>query len=131
MDLRRQLLHLDLPDRIALDTAKGRLFINFEKMRVRSLEDVADIRAQVEKVCGPLDGKVDVVVNYDGFRLEDDVASAYAEMVADLENRFYNRVTRYSGSAFMRLKLGKTIEGSGAHIFETSEAAQAFLDRQT
>jgi propionate CoA-transferase len=57
-----------------------------------------------------LTDKVDVVVNYDGFQLDDDIAKDYAEMVADLESRFYNTVTRYSGSAFMRLKLGETLQ---------------------
>ncbi|NKX43734.1 acyl CoA:acetate/3-ketoacid CoA transferase [Roseicyclus persicicus] len=129
MDLKRELLHLDLPDRIALDADRRRLFINFEKMRVRGREDVDLIRRQVEAVCAPLPDKVDVVVNYDGFRLDDEVARDYAAMVADLEARFYRTVTRYSGSAFMRLKLGETLAGAAPHIFETREAAQAFLDR--
>jgi propionate CoA-transferase len=130
MDLRKELLHLDLPDRIALDPKKGRLFINFEKMRVRSPEDLAQIRDQVEAVCAPLDRRVDVIVNYDGFRLDDDVARDYAAMVADLEDRFYGTVTRYSGSAFMRLKLGETLGADPHHIFETREAAQASLERK-
>lgn len=129
MDLKRELLHLDLPERIALDAAKGRLFINFEKLRVRSLEEVEQIRRQVETVCGPLDEKVDVIVNYDGFQLEDEVAKDYANMVARLEARFYRTVTRYSGSAFIRMKLGETLGAAAPHLFESREAAQAFLDR--
>lgn len=129
MDLKRELLHLDLPERIALDAAKGRLFINFEKLRVRSLEEVEQIRRQVETVCGPLDEKLDVVVNYDGFQLEDEVAKDYANMVAGLEARFYRTVTRYSGSAFIRMKLGETLGSAAPHLFESREAAQVFLDR--
>ncbi|WP_375255211.1 acyl CoA:acetate/3-ketoacid CoA transferase [Yoonia sp.] len=129
MDLKRELLHLDLPDRIALDPAMGRLFINFEKMRIRSQEEIEQIRNQVMEVCGPLSEKVDVVVNYDGFQLDDEIAKDFADLVADLERRFYRTVTRYSGSAFMRLKLGETLPGASPHIFETTEAAQAFLDR--
>lgn len=127
MDLRRELLHLDMPERIALDEPTGRLFINFEKMRIRSEEEVIQVRDQVEKVCGPLANRVDVIVNYDGFHLDDDVANAYAEMVAGLQERFYGTVTRYSGSAFMRLKLGETLRGP-AHIYETRAAAQSYLD---
>ena len=127
MELRRELLHLDLPERIALDGDQRRLFINFEKMRIRTEEEVEQVREEVQRVCGPLDHRVDVIVNYDGFLLDDDVANAYGEMVADLETRYYGTVTRYSGSAFLRLKLGETLKGS-AHIYETREAAQAFLD---
>ncbi|WP_269583130.1 acyl CoA:acetate/3-ketoacid CoA transferase [Roseibium sp. Sym1] len=127
MDLRRELLHLDLPERIALDAPSGRLFINFEKMRIRTGEEVAQVRDQVERVCGPFGRRVDVIVNYDGFHLDDDISNDYADMVADLESRFYGTVTRYSGSAFLRLKLGETLKGP-AHIYETREAAQSFLD---
>jgi hypothetical protein len=116
------LLHLDLPERIALNTADRRLFINFEKVRVRSLEDVTRIREEVEKVCAPLGHPVDVIVNYDGFQLDEDVASDYAAMVAHLEDRFYETVTRYSGSAFMRMKHGKTLLSRTPHIYETREA---------
>jgi len=127
MELRRELLHLDLPERIALDAQGKRLFINFEKMRIRTRDEVAQVRDQVERVCGPLASRVDVIVNYDGFHLDDDIANAYADMVADLESRFYGTVTRYSGSAFLRLKLGETLKGA-THIYESREAAQSFLD---
>jgi propionate CoA-transferase len=37
-------------------------------------------------------------------------------------------VTRYSGSAFTRMKLGRTLTRTRApHVFETREDAQAFL----
>ena len=130
MDLKRQLLHLDLPERIALDAGARRLFINFEKMRIRSDEEIEQIRAQVERVCAPLGHRVDVIVTYDGYFLDDEVAADYADLVDELETRFYGTVTRYSGSAFMRLKLGETLRGASPHIYESREAAQAYLDRK-
>ncbi len=130
MELRIDLLHLDLEDRIALDPVGRTLYLNFGKMRVRNQDDVAQIRAQVEKVCAPLDRRVDVIANYDGARIEEEVEADYAAMVADLTARFYDRVTRYSGSAFMRMKLGKTLgRDRPDHVFETKEEARAFLDR--
>lgn len=129
MGLKTELLHLDLPERIALDSDRHQLFINFEKMRVRSVGDIRQIRNQVEKACANLPGPVDVIVNYDGFQLDDDVAADYAAMVADLEDRFYGTVTRYSGSAFLRMKLGATLQ-EPAHIYETRSAAQAFLSQR-
>jgi propionate CoA-transferase len=49
-------------------------------------------------------------------------------MVEDLERRFYGAVTRYSGSAFTRMKLGRTFSRTRApHLFETAEDAKAFL----
>ncbi len=129
MDLRRDLLHLDLDDRIQRDDDAGRLYINFEKMRVRSLDEIARIRDRVEKLCAGRDRPVDVLVNYDGFRIDEDVEADYAAMVAELERRFYRVVTRYSSSAFTRMKLGRTFGRDRApHIFETADDARAFLN---
>ena len=128
MGLKTDLLHLDLEDRIAFDPGTHRLFINFEKLRIRTQTDVDRIRDRVHQICAPLDRPVDVIVNYDGARIEDDIAEEYAAMAADLEDRFYGRVSRYSSSAFMRMKLGETLRRQSApHIFETGEEAREFL----
>ncbi|MEO1329487.1 MAG: CoA-transferase [Pseudomonadota bacterium] len=129
MGLRVDLLRLDLEERIALEPGGERLFINFEKMRVRSADDVEKINSTVEKICAPLGRRVDVIVNYDGARIDEDVEDAYASMVHTLEERFYRTVTRYSGSAFMRMKLGETFRReTSPHIFESQEEARAFLE---
>jgi propionate CoA-transferase len=68
-----------------------------------------------------------VVVNYDSFRLEDDVAAEYAEMVRDMEDAYYTRVSRYTTSAFMRIKLGRKLTRTvRPHIFESRAEAPAF-----
>lgn len=128
MGLRVDLLHLDLAERVAIDPASGRLFLNFEKMRVRALADVEAIREQVLRVCKPLDRRVDVIVNYDGFSLDEDIAAKYEAMVRELEAQFYRTITRYSGSAFLRMKLGETLGSARSHVFESREDAQSFLD---
>lgn len=130
MGLRIDLLHLDLEDRIALDGSTNRLFINFEKLRIHSNDDLKQIVARIEALLEPHDRAVDVIVNYDGTRIDEDIAADYATMVADLEDRFYARVTRYSSSAFMRLKLGQTL-GRAPHIFETAEEARRFLEQES
>ena len=131
MDLKVDLLHLDLADRIALDTTGNRLFINFEKFRIRSETDVEQIRSLRCKIpAPPWRARVDVIVNYDGARIDEEIEDSYARMVKQLEERFYRTVTRYSGSAFMRLKLDRTLHHKRPiHIFETAEEARAFLDQ--
>lgn len=128
MDLRLDLLHLDLPDRIARDAGSGQLFLNFEKMRVRTKEEVDLVGRLVEEVCAPLDRRVDVIVNYDGFRIDEALEADWARMVAALTERYYAKVSRYSGSAFMRMKLGRVFPEARSHIFETAEQARGFLD---
>ncbi len=130
MGLAADLLHLGLDDRFALDAEQGVLFINFEKMRVRTLDDVTRIRESVERLCAPLGRRVDVVVNYDAARIDPEIEDAYAEMVRGLEDRFYGTVTRYSSSAFLRMKLGEAFARDRApHIFETADEARSFLRR--
>jgi propionate CoA-transferase len=127
MELKKDLLHLDLADRIQRDDSANRLYINFEKLRVRSRDDVERLRAQVEKVCAGQKIPVDVIVNYDGTRIDEEIQPEYAAMVEDLEDRFYGTVSRYSSSAFTRMKLGEAMRRRRPHIFETAEDAQAFL----
>jgi propionate CoA-transferase len=69
------------------------------------------------------------VVNYDGFSVPSHLIHAYAEVVRDLSDRFYTEVTRYTTSAFLRLKLGGTLATHqvAPHLFETREEALRFL----
>ncbi|NNF24647.1 MAG: acyl CoA:acetate/3-ketoacid CoA transferase [Rhodobacteraceae bacterium] len=130
MDLKVDLLHLDLPVRVALDANLGRLFLNFEKMRIRNDSDVAMVQRAVEAVCAPHGRKVDVVVNYDDCRIDDDVMSAWANMVSDLERRFYRNISRYAGSAFMRMKLSEVFPEHRTHIFESQRQASKYLENK-
>jgi propionate CoA-transferase len=71
------------------------------------------------------------VVNYDGFRLDPTLTDRYADMVRGVEEDFYTTVSRYTTSAFMRLKLGEALAARAVapHIFETRAEAQDFLRR--
>jgi propionate CoA-transferase len=133
MGLRIDLLHLDMADRIVLDADGQRLFINFEKLRIRTTGDVAQVKARVESLLEGHPNRVDVIVNYDGSRIDDEIAADYAAMVANLDDRFYDRVTRYSSSAFMRMKLGKALDRAlnrAPYIFETAEDAKTYLEKE-
>ncbi len=127
MGLRTDLLHLDLPDRVALDAQANQLFLNFEKMRVRTEDEIDLVRETVTRTCAAHDTRVDVLANYDGFRIDDGLEHRWAEMVACLTERYYAKVSRYSGSAFMRMKLGHVFPEARPHIFETREQARQFL----
>ena len=56
------------------------------------------------------------------------MAEAYAEMVKDLEARFYGRVARYSSGPFMRMWLGEALPPPGTgEVVTTSEEAASKL----
>jgi len=56
---------------------------------VRNSKDVAAIQEAVTLKVREIGKRVAVVVNYDSFRLDDDVANEIAEMVRDMENAHY------------------------------------------
>ena len=128
MDLKSELLRLDLAQRISYDPSRNILFNNFEGMTVRTLRDVEAIRQAVAKQCRAIGRKVAVVVNYDSFDIEDAVAEPYAEMVRDLIDQYYTQVSRYTTSAFLRVKLGDVLQKRGVapHLFETAQQAHRF-----
>ena len=126
IDLKGMMLNLSLDERLAYDAERNMLFLNFEGAHVRR-GDIAAIKGAVAARCEEIGRRVAVVVNYDAFRLEPEVAGAYADMVRGLEDRLYTRVSRHMTSAFIRVKLGQTLTRAvRPHIFESRTEAQAF-----
>jgi propionate CoA-transferase len=131
MGLAAALLDLQLADRLSYDAERNTLFANFEGMTVQSADDVESVRRVVDALCGAIGHKVAFIANYDGFRLDESMIDAYFEMVAGLHARHYTTATRYTTSAFMRMKLGASLplRNAAAHVFETRAEAVAFVDR--
>ena len=129
MGLRARLTRLPLADRFAYDAAQRTLFIDFERLAIRSADDVEAVREQVRRLLAPVGEKVYAVVNYEHFQLEPDVADAWAQMVHELEDRFYLNVTRYATSGFLRAKLGSALAARGVapHLYETAAEARERL----
>ncbi|MCM5679749.1 malonate decarboxylase subunit alpha [Schlegelella sp. S2-27] len=127
MGLRARLLMRPLPDRLAYDAEQNTLFINFERLAVRTRDDVEAVRREVVARLAPLQRKVYGVVNYDHFQLDPLVEDDWTEMVRGLVDRYYLKVTRYSTSSFLRAKLGPALaaRGMAPHIYETAEEAHA------
>ena len=123
MGLDRTLFDLDLDTRVTYDAARDTLFLNFEGMRVRTAKDVKDIEIAVEGRCREIGHRVPVVVNYDNFRIDPELVDTYAAMVRHMEETCYTQVSRYTGSAFLRLKLADALERAGVkpHLFERAE----------
>jgi propionate CoA-transferase len=129
MGLRARLLLMPLPDRFGYDAATRTLYINFERLTVRTADDVEAVRAEVERHVAPLGHKVYAVVNYDHFVLDPQVEDNWAAMVRELTDRHYLDVTRYTTSGFLRAKLGSALQARGVapHLFETAEEARRGL----
>ena len=69
------------------------------------------------------------IVNYDDFEIDSELMDAYADMVRKLMEDHYLGVTRYTTSAFLRLKLGEALSRRGVspHVYEDSGEASDHL----
>ncbi len=125
MRLADTLLSISLVDRMQFDVVKDTGYYNFQGLRVHCKKDVEDIRYAAEELCKPLGRKIALVVNYDNFQIDEAEVDDYSAMVKEISDAYYTEVSRYTTSAFMRLKLGAALEkrGLAAHIYETPKEA--------
>jgi propionate CoA-transferase len=130
MHLDETLLGLGVSERLSYDAKRNTMFFNWEGLHMRTRDDVDRVRRAIEELCQSIGRKVNFVANYDGFRIESGVEDTYAAMVRYLETHYYLTASRYTTSAFLRLKLGAALERRkvAPHIFETSEEASAFIE---
>ena len=100
---------------------------------MRTRDDVDRVRRVVEEKCHEIGHKVALVVNYDDFLIDAAVADTYAAMVRYMETHYYTTASRYTTSAFLRIKLGEALARRrvAAHIFETAEEAHAYVREET
>jgi len=131
MGLKDELLTLRLEDRLTYDPAEKMFFVNFERFSVTSSQMVDDIKEAVEKILSPLGQKVYTIVNYDDFNILPDLVDEYTDMVKYLVDNYYTGVTRYTTSAFLKMKLGGALQKRDVapHIYESSEEASRALKR--
>ena len=129
MELKDDLLSIALDDRITYDSQKNMLFANLAGYAVKTMEDVISIRAIIENLLNPLGRKVVAIGNYDESFIAPDLIDAYSEMQKYLTEKYFSKVSRYTTSAFLRMKLGDALEKRGVapHIYESAEEAHAFL----
>ena len=130
MQLDETLLGLGLAQRVSYDVDRNTLFVNLEGMHVRTRDDVDRIRRVIEEKVQLIGRKVALVANYDQFVIDAAVSDTYAAMVRYLDTQYYTTASRYTTSAFLRLKLGEALSRRRVkpHIFETREDAYAFVD---
>ncbi|MBL8551784.1 MAG: acyl CoA:acetate/3-ketoacid CoA transferase [Hyphomonadaceae bacterium] len=131
MGLKEALLEIKLEDRIVYDRKRNILFVNFEGLSVRTRKDVLDLHKALENRCAAIGRKVRAIVNYDSFRVDEEMEKFYSDFVFVIERKYFERVSRYTTSTFMRMKLGTLLSRSVApHVFESQADARRFLDER-
>ena len=117
MGLRKQMLELNVSDRLTYDPSRNTIFMDYSGLHVRTPDDVLKILDAVDALLEPLTGRVKAVVNYDRFHLDEAAVEAYADAVRYVQDTYYldGEVTRHTTNAFMRLKLGKELAKRDIH----------------
>jgi propionate CoA-transferase len=128
MGLRDDLLTLSLEERLTYNPDENIFFVNFENFYVRSSEDIRRIQETVERMLAPLGKKVFTIVNYDNFNIAPELVDEYTDMVKYVM-QFYEGVTRYTTSTFLRMKLGDELQRRdlAPYIYETRDEARRAL----
>ena len=131
MGLEHDLLGLSIDQRISYDPVRNTMFVNWEGFHVRTTDDVELVRREFEQRCRKIGRKVHLIANYDGFQLDPAVSDAYFSTITYLQGRYYETASRYTTSAFMRLKLGEALKERDVapHIFESRQEANNLADR--
>jgi propionate CoA-transferase len=130
MDLISDLFNVKLSQRASYDRERNILFLNLEGWSVRKMSDISDLKKVLIAACEKAGQKVHSVVNHDGCPIADDLYDEYADMVQYMMEHHYLSTTRYTTSAFMRMKMQEALSkrGLAPHIFVPVEEAAAKIE---
>jgi len=126
MGLRERMTEIPLEQRLAYAADQNILFINFERLKIRTPDDVEKIRKGIVAMLEPLGRRTYAVVNYENFDIAPEMIDAWTAMVRGVVDRYYYGVTRYATSGFLRMKLGAALEKQGIapHLYESGDEAR-------
>lgn len=106
------------------------VFVNFQGLRMDTVEDVEQLSKDLDEYFGGLQQRVNVVVNYDNFYVAPVAEEAYYDMVRRNTERFFLSSVRYSNQAFLRRrtaagfgKVDTRLDGSFAEAMKRLELA--------
>ncbi len=129
MGIQHDFFDIALEDRLTFDPSENIFFVNLEGYSVRTIENIREVKSAVEAKLEPLGKKVYTIVNYDNFNIVPELVEAYTDMVKDVVSRFYISTTRYTTSAFLRMKLGDALTDRDVvpHIYDNLAEARKVL----
>ncbi|WP_027993897.1 acyl CoA:acetate/3-ketoacid CoA transferase [Sinorhizobium meliloti] len=129
MDLDKLLLERPLSECMEFDAERNTLSLNLVGYSVKTSAHVEAVREAVFAHYERLGHRFSAVINYDGIDIASNHSDAWFTMAAEVERRCYDHVSRYTASAFLRLKLGAALTERGVvpHVFESRHEAAGYL----
>jgi propionate CoA-transferase len=131
MGLREEMVVVPLASRLSYDPDANQFFVNFEALSIKNRQDIQEIRDLIEALLKPLGKRVYTIVNYDNFHIRPDLEEEYTALIQYLMDHYYVNATRFTTSAFLRIKLGDALKKRqvSPHIYETHKEAQKALKK--
>ncbi|MBF0111385.1 MAG: acyl CoA:acetate/3-ketoacid CoA transferase [Desulfamplus sp.] len=125
MGLKDDMLNIPLEKRLTYNEKENLFFVNFEGFSIQTRDEITKAKEAVERIIKPLNKKVYTIVNYDNFYINPEILDEYTLMVKGLVDELYACVTRYTTSAFQRMKLGDALQQKNLEprIYSTIEEA--------
>ena len=131
MGIREQFMLKELRKRVTYQSDSNTLNLDFSSLELETIEDVDNIKRVVEEVCKKVGRKVNAIVNYNGFRLDDNIFDAYMEMGEFVISNYYHRVARHNTNEKTRSKFDNEYRRRelAANIFASREEALEYIAR--
>jgi propionate CoA-transferase len=129
MGIRGEFLLKELRTRVRYDAARNLLRLNFNGLEIDSIEDIENIRRVVEQVCTSARMKVNAVVDYNAFKVNDQLMGAYLQMGAEIIAAHYRKVARYTTNRDDSARFASGFQGRGlsTNLFASEEEAVQFV----
>jgi propionate CoA-transferase len=117
-----------MDERLVYDPDRNVLYVNFEGLRLETVEDAKELAAYLDRRLAAFGHRVNAVVNYDNFELAPSAEETFFAMARRNTERYFLSSTRYSTNAFFRHQLGErfTEASLGQRIYSSfAEARKA------
>jgi propionate CoA-transferase len=129
MGIRNEFLLKELKTRVRYDEARNLLYLDFNGLEIDGSEDVENIRRLVEGLCRAAGKKVNAVVNYNAFKVNDKLLDEYLAMGEDIIQKYYRKVARHTASQEIIARFTDEFQGRNlaANLFASKEEAVKFV----
>jgi propionate CoA-transferase len=129
MGIRNEFLLKELKTRVRYDEARNLLYLDFNGLEIDGSEDVENIRRLVEGLCRAAGKKVNAVVNYNAFKVNDKLLDEYLAMGEDIIQKYYRKVARHTASQEIIARFTDGFQGRklAANLFASKEEAVKFV----
>ncbi len=96
-----------MDERVNYNPETNVLYLNFEGLRIDTVDDVNYLAGYLEAAMDKLGQRVKCIVNYDNFNLNPRAEDAFFAMVRRHQEKYFISHSRFSTNAFFRHKLGE------------------------